>query len=210
MVIRTSKLLVIATVVILAAGYAWSTRFGKLDRVEASILAAESLPTANDSKKARAAFNDAVKVFFSARCANCHPGGNTPLQGNDSRVHDNDIVRGPDGKGSDPLFCAVCHQDKNTDGEGMPPGAPDWRMPPADNKMVFTGVTPAQLCSQLKDPLRNGGRKTPKDAIKHIETDPRVHWAWAPGNGRTVPPMPFDEFVKKMNEWAVNGGACPE
>ncbi|HEX3102624.1 MAG TPA: hypothetical protein VHQ01_12560, partial [Pyrinomonadaceae bacterium] len=69
--------MIVLTAFLLTAGYALSTRFGKLDRVETSILAAETFPTADNSKKARAAFNDAVKVFFSARCANCHPGGNT-------------------------------------------------------------------------------------------------------------------------------------
>ena len=83
-------------------------------------------------------------------------------------------------------------------------------MPPTDQKMVFQGLTAGQLCRQLKDPKKNGGRKTPKEAIHHLEADPLVTWAWAPGNGRTLPPMSYEDFMKNMNDWVNNGGACPE
>ncbi len=164
----------------------------------------------HDAKKARAAFNEAAKVFFSPRCANCHPAGDAPLQGDNGRPHDNDVTRGPKGLGTEELACALCHQETNTEGDGMPPGVPGWQMPPADMKMVFPGLTAAQLCRNLKDPKMNGGHKTAKDAVKHIETDPRVRWAWSPGNNRTTPPMSFESFVKKVNEWVANGAACPE
>jgi len=166
--------------------------------------------TTNDPKKARAAFNDAVKVFNSPRCANCHPAGDTPMQGDTARPHDNDVIRGAKGIGTEELACAMCHLETNTEGEGMAPGSPDWRMPAADMKMVFPGLTAGQLCRNLKDPKMNGGHKTAKDAIHHIETDPRVRWAWTPGEGRKPPPMGFEMFVKKMNEWVANGAACPE
>jgi len=165
---------------------------------------------ADNKKKARAAFTEAVKVFFSPRCANCHPGGNTPLQGNESRPHDFEVTRGPDGRGVDPLQCTACHQDKNQEGEGLPPGVPDWHMPSSEQKMVFQGLSSMQLCLNLKDPKMNGGRKTPKEAIAHLATDPKVQWAWSPGNGRTPPPMSRDEFLAKMDEWDANGAACPD
>jgi cytochrome c5 len=165
---------------------------------------------ADDAAKARAAFNDASKVFFSPRCVNCHPAGDTPLIGDSSKQHEQGVKRGPEGKGVPGLECNTCHQEENLDGESLPPGAPNWQMPPAATKMSFQNVTAKQLCTQLKDPAQNGGKKTPKDAIHHIETDGRVHWAWAPGGGRTTPPMGFDEFVKKMNEWVASGAACPE
>ncbi|MEK7877301.1 MAG: hypothetical protein AAB325_14055, partial [Pseudomonadota bacterium] len=40
--------------------------------------------------------------------------------------------------------------------------------------------------------------------------DPLVTWAWEPGNGRTLPPMSFEAFSAKVQEWVDNGGACPE
>ena len=163
-----------------------------------------------EAEKSKAAFKEASAVFFSARCSNCHPAGDAPLQGDERRVHDQGVTRGPEGKGPAGMSCSTCHQEENIDGEGLPPGAPNWHMPPEAQKMVFEGLTAAMLCEQLKDPLRNGGRKSVQDAIAHVETDPLVGWAWAPGSGRSVPPMTREDFVKKLKEWADNGAVCPE
>ena len=76
--------------------------------------------------------------------------------------------------------------------------------------MPFQGVTASQLCKNLKDPKTNGGGKTLKEAVHHVETDPLVMWAWSPGEGRTLPPLSHADFVAKLNEWINNGGACPE
>lgn len=165
---------------------------------------------AGDDAKARAAFRDASKVFFSPRCANCHPAGDGPTQGDTFAVHTMEVKRGPDGRGVGETKCTTCHQDMNLDGDNMPPGVPDWHMPPAEHKMTFRGLSPAELCRNLKDPTQNGGKKTPKDAAAHMATDPKVLWAWSPGNGRTPPPMTHEDFMKKINEWVANGAACPE
>ncbi|MFT3743998.1 MAG: hypothetical protein QM785_06845 [Pyrinomonadaceae bacterium] len=201
---QSIKLLVIAIAVTAICGAAAIERLKIPATVEASTL------NAKDDKKARAAFSEAVKVFFSARCINCHPAGDGPLQGNESRVHDFEVKRGPDGKGVDPLACSFCHLEANADGPNMPPGAVGWHMPGAERKMVFQGLTAGQLCRNLKDPLQNGGKKSAKDAVEHLATDPKVTWAWTPGTGRTPPPMGRDEFLKKMTEWVASGAACPE
>src|SRR4051812_40027028 len=75
-----------------------------------------------DDAKARAAFGEAYKVLMSPRCMNCHPSGDAPLQGDDSRPHAQNVQRGPDGKGKFALKCANCHQETNLPGENMPPG----------------------------------------------------------------------------------------
>lgn len=199
---RPSKLILIAIAASATVVFALIPHSGQIERVEASNL--------KDTAKSKAAFNEAVKVFFSARCANCHPGGDNPTQGDKMEPHAADIKRGPAGRGTEELQCSMCHQDKNTEGEGLPPGTPDWHMPGAEHKMSFQGITASQLCRNLKDPLQNGGRKTAKDAVDHLATDPKVQWAWSPGNGRTTPPMGRDEFLKKMNEWVARGAACPE
>jgi len=158
-----------------------------------------------------AAFNDAAKVFFSARCANCHPASDIPTQGDEMVPHMQGVTRGKDGKGVYGQTCTTCHQAENLAGEHMPPGVSvGWHMPPANQKMVFQGLTPGQLCRQFKDPSKNGGKKTLKEAMHHIESDPLVLWGWEPGNGRTIPPMSHADFLKKVNEWIDNGGACPE
>ncbi len=183
---------------------------GASEMVAASTLSEETIMASADPVKSRVAFNEAVKVFFSARCANCHPGGDAPTQGDAMTIHTMEVKRGPNGRGVGELSCSTCHQEINLDGDQMPPGAPDWHMPPADQKMPFQGISAGQLCRNLKDPMQNGGRKSARDAVKHIETDPKVLWAWAPGNGRTIPPMSHADFLKKMNEWAASGAACPE
>lgn len=205
-----AKLGIVAIACLTLAGFALSERLDKVNRVEDSVLNEAEIAAAPDPAKAKAAFNDAVKVFFSARCANCHPGNDIPTQGDEMTPHAQGVTRGKDGKGVYGMTCTTCHQAENLAGDHMPPGVPNWHMPPANQKMVFQGLTARQLCMNLKNPLKNGGRKTPKDAIHHLEEDPLVHWAWTPGNGRTVPPMSYEDFMKTMKEWVDNGAACPE
>ncbi len=203
------KLVVIAAACLMMAGFVYSNR-NRIERVEASTISEETVAFSPDPKKARAAFNEASKVFFSARCSNCHPAGDAPTQSDSMTTHTMDVMRGTDGKGLKELQCATCHQEMNLEGESLPPGAPNWHMPPADQKMAFQGLTAGQLCRQLKDPKMNGGRKTTKEAVEHVKSDPLVLWAWSPGEGRSTPPMSHADFVKKLNEWVDNGAACPE
>ncbi|MEO8043168.1 MAG: hypothetical protein ABI646_11200, partial [Acidobacteriota bacterium] len=119
---------------------------------------------------------------------------------------------GKDGKGVYGQKCTTCHQNENLEGAHLPPGtSKDWHMPPADMKMIFQGRTAAQLCRQFKDPKQNGGHKTAREAMEHIQKqDPLVMWGWEPGNGRTLPPMTFQAFSAKVEEWVANGAVCPE
>ena len=204
------KLLFVGSACLAAAFALYSSRIGRLERVEASTINETTIAAGSDPAKSRAAFSESVKVFFSARCSNCHPGGDGPTQGDTMTPHSMEIKRGPDGRGIGEQKCTTCHQDINLDGDGLPPGASNWHMPGEANKMAFQGISAGQLCRNLKDPLKNGGRKSAKDAVHHIATDPLVLWAWTPGNGRTTPPMSHADFIKKMNEWVDNGAACPE
>lgn len=206
------KLFVILAACLTLAGFALSERPDEVDRIDSSIVNEADIPLAANPEKARAAFNDAVKVFFSARCANCHPAGDIPTQGDEMIPHTQGVTRGKDGKGVYGQRCTTCHQNENLPGEHMPPGtSTDWHMPPAAQPMVFQGLTAGQLCRNFKNPLKNGGHKTLRQAMEHIQKrDPLVTWAWAPGNGRTVPPMSFEEFSSKIEEWVNSGGACPE
>ena len=77
-----------------------------------------------DDSGSRAAFLAAYPVFMHPRCMNCHPAGDVPLQGDDSRLHIQNVKRGPDGKGLYALKCANCHQDVNLGGANLPPGNP--------------------------------------------------------------------------------------
>ncbi len=206
------KLVVIAATCLLVVGFAWSSQRNRLERVEASTINENAIESADNPEKARAAFNEAVKVFFSARCANCHPAGGIPTQGDEMTPHTQGVTRGKEGRGVYGQTCTTCHQRENLAGEHMPPGtSKDWHMPPADQKMVFQGLTPGQLCRNFKNASKNGGHKTLRETMDHIQKkDPLVTWAWEPGNGRTLPPMSFEAFAAKVEEWVGNGGACPD
>jgi mono/diheme cytochrome c family protein len=163
-----------------------------------------------DDAGSRAAFLAAYPVFMHPRCMNCHPVGDGPLQGDDSHVHIQNVKRGPDGKGLYALKCANCHQDANLPGENMPPGHPNWHLPPANMRMVFQGKTPGELARQLKDPRQNGG-KTLAEIIQHVSHDSLViNSGWNPGDGRTLPPLSHAEFARRIREWADKGAAIPE
>jgi hypothetical protein len=162
-----------------------------------------------DDAGAREAFLAAYTVLMHPRCMNCHPAGDIPLQGEDSHLHAQNVKRGPDGKGKYALKCANCHQEANLPGENMPPGNPNWHLPPPTMRMVFEGKSPSDLCRQLKDPRQNGG-KTIEKLIHHVSEDKLVLGGWNPGDGRTKPPLSHTEFAQKVREWVNKGGACPE
>ena len=164
--------------------------------------------SSEDKGASAAAFAKASRVLLHPRCMNCHPAGDRPLVGDKSQPHPMHVVRGPSGMGKNGLFCQTCHQEKNLQGKELPPGAPEWQLPPADTPMVFEKKTPRQLCEQLKDPARNGSR-SPAQVVDHVRDAPLVLWGWHPGEGRTPVPMSHEEFVSLMSEWAQKGAACP-
>lgn len=177
-----------------------------------SVSAAPYEETEEQQRKeaiSRAAFIEAAKVFLHPRCVNCHPDGNAPLQFDDSVPHAQRVQRGPDGDGVYGMKCSACHQDENWPGEHMPPGAPNWHLPPPEIPMVFQNRTPGQLARHLKDPEQNGGQSL-EDILHHVSSDPLVLWGWNPGEGRSTPPLSHAEFVNKMEEWVKNGAANPE
>ncbi|MDQ3336436.1 MAG: hypothetical protein M4D80_14810 [Myxococcota bacterium] len=158
-----------------------------------------------------AAFETVRSVLQHPRCQNCHPAGEIPLQGDEGRLHAQNIQRGLTGVGMTGAECTTCHRDANPPDEyGLrtPPGvAKGWHMPPPETKMVFVGVTPGALCEQVKDPARNGG-KDAKALRVHLD-DPLVVWAWAPGFGRKPPPISHREFVAAWETWDAAGMPCP-
>ena len=125
-----------------------------------------------------AAFETVRSVLQHPRCQNCHPRGDTPLQGDDSHPHNQNVLRGPDGKGMVGERCTTCHGPANPPdsyGAHTPPGASTgWRMPKPEERLVFVGVAPGALCEQIKDQERNGGRDL-AGVLEHLST-PLVLW----------------------------------
>jgi hypothetical protein len=107
------------------------------------------------------------------------------------------------------MRCDTCHQIKNLPGKHMPPGNPKWALPSPEQKMVFMGRSPGDLCRQLKDPKQNGGR-TLAQLLDHVANDDLVGWGWNPGDGRTLPPLSRVETAAQMKVWVEGGAACPE
>jgi hypothetical protein len=170
-----------------------------------------SVPPAVSEKDGLAAFETVRSVLQNPRCQNCHIPGDAPLQFDAGSTHAQNVLRGKDGKGAPGLACATCHASVNPPtsyGAHMPPGAPNWHLPPADQKMVFIGLSAGDLCRTIKDPKKNGGKDFAA-LEKHVDSDKLVLWGWNPGVGRAAVPVPHAEFVAKFKTWAAAGAPCP-
>ena len=161
-----------------------------------------------DSTESVEAFMQVYKVLMSPRCMNCHPSGDIPLQGDDNHLHTMFPKRGKDGKGVYAMKCSNCHQPENTPGLHTPPGNPNWHLPAADMKLVFQGRTANELAKQLLDPSQNG-HKSKEQLIAHA-SDGLVMAAWNPGEGRTLPPMSYEDFKKAWVTWIEKGAYAPK
>jgi hypothetical protein len=154
------------------------------------------------------AFRAVTSVLMSPRCVNCHIAGDAPLQGDDGHTHIMRIKRGADGRGTPAVQCRTCHQTTNSAALHGPPGVDGWRLPPRETPMAWHGVSPGALCRNLKTPSMTGGRSLAQLA-EHVNDDRLVKWAWEPGPGRSVPPMPHVAFVEAFRTWVQAGAPCP-
>lgn len=160
---------------------------------------------ADPKERSAAYFTELGKVLTSPRCVNCHPRTDRPRQGDESRLHQPPVYRGVDGFGLEAMRCASCHRGANFDAATMP-GHPEWHLAPAE--MAWEGKTVSEICAQIKDPKRNGGRSL-HDLFQHIGSDTLVGWAWAPGPGRTPVPGTQQQAGALVQAWAESGAVCP-
>lgn len=156
------------------------------------------------ASRSAALFIEAGKVLRHPRCLNCHPDGDRPSQG-DGYPHQPAVQRGDDGHGISAMRCATCHQKANFDPAGIP-GHPEWHLAP--RSMGWQHKSLADICMQLKDASRNGG-KTLNQIIEHAARDSLVGWAWKPGAGREPAPGSQASFGALMQAWADSGALCP-
>jgi hypothetical protein len=184
----------------LLSGYAAS------QTVSNTLASPESFSSIADTEARSAAiFTELGKVLTHPRCVNCHPAGDRPRQTNERRLHQPPVERGVDGHGTETMRCSICHQNANFD-PGRMPGHPEWHLAPRE--MAWEGKTLAEICAQVTDPARNGGRKV-EDLIHHIGTDTLVGWAWHPGFGRSPAPGTQKEAGALVDAWVKTGAVCP-
>jgi hypothetical protein len=160
---------------------------------------------ADDAERSRALFLEAHKVLSHPRCVNCHPSGDIPHNGDALALHDMPVIRGPENKGVVGMECTGCHQDRNQEMIRVP-GAPKWALAPRE--MAWVGKTAGQICEQLKDRARNGG-KSLEEIAHHAEKDELVAWGWSPGADRTPAPGTQAKFGALVRAWIEAGAACP-
>jgi hypothetical protein len=193
-------LLIMATILIPATGV------NSAD-APATLAAPDSFSNLSDpAARSAALFTEADKVLSSPRCVNCHPAGDRPLQGDAQRLHQPPVERSGAGFGTPAMRCSMCHQDANFDAAGMP-GHAHWHLAPRE--MAWQNKTAAEICAQLKDPARNGGRSL-DEVTAHIATDSLVGWAWAPGFGRTPAPGTQEQLGALIKAWVQTGAVCPQ
>lgn len=197
----------VLTVSVLTAGIASRNGLANPTDTPANALAspASFATIADPAARSAAYFTELGKVLTSPRCTNCHPATDRPRQGDTRRLHQPPVYRGIDGMGRASLRCSNCHGGANFDPAGMP-GHPAWHLAPAE--MAWEGRTVAQICEQIKDPARNGGRSL-QDLIEHIGDDTLVGWAWHPGPGRMPAPGTQADAKALVIAWVESGAACP-
>ena len=181
--------------------------FNEPDKPVTTLRQTEEVKPPNPSE----AFDKMMAVLTHKRCVNCHPSDNRPRQGEDSHIHNFAVQRGADNHGLPALRCESCHQHENNDFSGAP-GAPEWSLAPIE--MAWQGLSRVEIARSMLDPAINGGR-TLEETVKHLTEHELVLWAWEPGvdaegSPREKPPVPKEEYIRAVKEWAAAGAPIPE
>ncbi len=155
------------------------------------------------------------EVASHPRCSNCHVGAdNVPMWSGPSygrtRPHGMNINAGESRIGAEYVLCETCHVARDVGRNDLPHMAPQvamtWQLAPVEAE--WCGKSSVEICEQLRDPERNGGR-TFLDIATHLDHDLILHWAWEPGGGREPAPYSLQEHVDDVLAWGVAGMPCP-
>ncbi|WP_027059178.1 hypothetical protein [Mesorhizobium loti] len=169
-------------------------------------------PATVDVAKGLPEWDKIYQVFSHPRCADCHVSDDRPRWSGAHyggvRVHAFNVQRGADGSGfgNPGLRCTTCHSSSNSSILHGPPGAPNWHMAPVE--MVWFGKSSPEICAQIKDPARNGGRSL-QDVALHVRDDKLVAWGWAPGLDREPAPGSAEATYQAIENWMAAGAPCP-
>jgi mono/diheme cytochrome c family protein len=122
------------------------------------------------------------EVTSHPRCSNCHVGAdNIPMWSGPShgksRPHGMNVNAGESRIGAEYVQCATCHAYREG-GNDMPHAAPqvamNWQLAPVE--AAWFGKSAVDICNQLRDPDRNGGRDF-QEIASHLDHDLILHWA---------------------------------
>ena len=166
---------------------------------------------ADKAQRSRAIFIEIGKVLTHPRCMNCHPAGEHPTQGDDRHEHMPPVWRADTAAVTSETNCAACHPAANFAVTGAStyesiPGHPRWGFAPLS--MAWQGKSISDICRQVKDRDRNGGRDLAM-LQEHIAKDDLVAWGWNPGPGRDPAPGSQEAAGKLVQAWIDTGAECP-
>ncbi len=160
-----------------------------------------------------AAWARIYEVASHPRCSNCHVGAdNLPMWSGPSygetRPHGMNINAGDSRIGAETILCSTCHAAReglNDVPHAAPQVAMTWQLAPVEAE--WFGKSSVEVCNQLRDPERNGGRDH-LELASHLDHDLILHWAWNPGGGRDPAPYSLQEHVNDVLAWGVAGFPC--
>jgi len=159
------------------------------------------------------AWETAYEVFSHPRCVNCHvpednrPRWSGPSYGPVPQYHGMNVIADATRARAAGMPCSACHGNQNLPFPKGAPGAPGWVLAPVE--MVWWDKSSLEICEQIKDPERNGG-KTVEEVADHVANDALVLWGWDPGPGREPAPHSADELASLLRVWADAGTPCPK
>jgi hypothetical protein len=208
---KPNAIRVAAVITSLSCCTPWAETADTVDR-GAELKPATAFATIGDQRaRSVALLNEMGKVIQSPRCQNCHPVGRRPTQGDDRHAHLPSMQAGTDGKGVAGLPCKSCHGTANyatlVSSIQSVPGNLHWGLAPAS--MAWQGKSLSEICAQIKNPKRNGGRTLAQIHL-HMASDDLVGWAWRPGDGRNPAPGTQAEFGALIAAWIAAGAYCPQ
>jgi hypothetical protein len=199
-----------ALVAVVALPLSVLTAYAVSDGPADTLAAPESFAAISDTAARSAAlFAEVGKVLTHPRCMNCHPAGEHPLQGADHHEHRPVVWRNDTGNLG--TACGECHTEQNVTlrehaSYKSIPGHPRWAVAPLS--MAWEGKSPGEICRQLKDTARNGGRDLAL-LQEHIAKDDLVAWGWTPGPGRDPAPGTQEMAGQLVQAWIDSGAECP-
>ena len=159
------------------------------------------------------AWDRIYEVTSHPRCSNCHVGAdNKPMWSGPSygraRPHGMNVNAGQSRIGAEYVQCSTCHayrEEVNDMPHAAPQVAMNWQLAPVEAE--WFGKSSTEICNQLRDPERNGGRDA-LELASHLDHDLILHWAWNPGGGREAAPHSLQEHVNDILAWGVAGFPC--